>query len=84
MPDRNHAFDQGPLIHPKGLGPESSRGSTGNAPFVNGGPLITLGAANKSDDAGVVLQNNNEQEMYINQVAAGMVDDVAGQITSGY
>ena len=80
MPDRNYAFYPGPMINPKGLGPESSRGSTGKAPFVNGGPLITLGALNKSDEAGVVLENGNEQQMYISQINSGVQDDVAGQL----
>ena len=80
MPDRNYSFYPGPMIGGKGLAPDSSRGSTGTDPYRKGGPLITLGALKKNQDADVVLENGNEQQMYISQIYSGVQDDVFGQL----
>ena len=75
MPDRNYAFYQGPLRSGKGLNVFSKRGSTGNEPFVNAGPLITTGPA-RAADPNVVLETGNEQQMYLSQLQDQVVDEI--------
>jgi len=77
MPDRNYAFYQGPLRAFAGLDPYSPRGATGNAPFEEGGPLITVGP-NGTANPDAVLESGNEQQMYISQLADSVLDEVQG------
>ena len=88
MPDRNYAFYPGPMLNGKGMGTNSTRGSTGKTPFANAGPLITTGAAGDgkrngnglSTDPNVVIEQGHQQEMYINQIAGQIADDVLDSI----
>ena len=76
------------MLNGKGMGTNSTRGSTGKTPFANAGPLITTGAAGDgrkngnglSTDPNVVIEQGHQQEMYINQIAGQIADDVLDSI----
>ena len=66
LPDRNTAFYPGPIIHPTGM--FSERGLTNLAPFDSGDAPLIINAPSNNGDPGVVVERNNRQEMYINQI----------------